>query len=243
MSILKTRNVAIIGASGAIGKALVESLSQDNVTENIFAFSRKKVFFNSKKVQTHFIDFVDEDSISRASSYIPKLIRLDLIIVATGILHDVNLHPEKSLRDLSTEKFQKLFLINTIGPALVAKHFLPLLRRDVRTISATLSARVGSVSDNQLGGWYAYRASKAALNIIIKNSAIEISRRNNNSIVVGMHPGTVASDLSKPFQKGVPSGKLFTPELAASRLLKVLSTLSAKDTGKCFAWDGKEILP
>ena len=108
---------------------------------------------------------------------------------------------------------------------------------------ATLSARVGSVSDNQLGGWYAYRASKAALNIIIKNSAIEISRRNNDSIVVGMHPGTVASDLSKPFQKGVPSGKLFTPELAASRLLKVLSTLSAKDTGKCFAWDGKEILP
>ncbi|MDE2648455.1 MAG: SDR family NAD(P)-dependent oxidoreductase [Paracoccaceae bacterium] len=243
MSILKARNVAIIGASGALGKALVENLSKDNDTKNIFAFSRKKILFSSEKVQTHSIDFEEEDSIFRASNCISKLMPLDLIIVATGILHDINLYPEKSLKDLSTEKFQKLFLINTIGPALVAKHFFPLLRRDKRAISATLSARVGSVSDNQLGGWYAYRASKAALNIIIKNSAIEISRRNSNSIVVGMHPGTVASNLSKPFQKGVPPGKLFTPELAASRLLNVLSTLRVEDTGKCFAWDGKEILP
>ena len=243
MSILKAKNVAIIGASGALGKALVENLSKDDDTKNIFAFSRKKILFSTEKVQTHSIDFEEEDSIFRASNCISKLMPLDLIIVATGILHDVNLYPEKSLKDLSTEKFQKLFLINTIGPALVAKHFFPLLRREKRAISATLSARVGSVSDNQLGGWYAYRASKAALNMVIKNAAIEIGRLNEKAIIVGLHPGTVDSNLSKPFQGNVPDGKLFTPEYSVKKQLEVLTTLTSEQSGKCFAWDGKEILP
>ena len=111
------------------------------------------------------------------------------------------------------------------------------------SIFAALSARVGSISDNQLGGWYSYRASKAALNMIIKNIAIEISRVNKKAIIVGLHPGTVDSNLSKPFQGNVPYGKLFTPEYSTQKLVEVLKSLTSKQSGKCFAWDGKEILP
>ena len=111
------------------------------------------------------------------------------------------------------------------------------------SIFAALSARVGSISDNQLGGWYAYRASKAALNMIIKTAAIEVRRRNPHAIVVGLHPGTVDSDLSKPFQGNVPEGKLFTPDFAAGKLLTVLEGLAPAQTGRCFGWDGEEILP
>ena len=166
-----------------------------------------------------------------------------MVIVATGILHDGELMPEKSQKELSAEKFHRLFEINTIVPALVAKHFIPKLNREKRSVFAALSARVGSISDNQLGGWYAYRASKAALNMIIKNAAIEISRRNKKAIIVGLHPGTVDSNLSKPFQGNVPDGKLFTPKYSVQKLLVILTTLTSKQSGKCFAWDGKEILP
>lgn len=168
---------------------------------------------------------------------------LDLVIVANGILHDEGLMPEKALRDLSAKNFHRVYEANTITPALIAKYFLPKLNRDQPSIFAALSARVGSISDNQLGGWYAYRASKAALNMIIKNAAIEVGRRNKHAIVVGLHPGTVNSDLSKPFQSKVADGKLFTPDYSAEKLLDVLGNLSPEQTGKCFAWDGKEVLP
>ena len=126
---------------------------------------------------------------------------------------------------------------------MIAKYFLPKLNREKRSIFAALSARVGSISDNQLGGWYSYRASKAALNMVIKNIAIEISRFNKKAIIVGLHPGTVDSNLSKPFQVNVPYGKLFTPEFSTQKLVEVLRSLTSKQSGKCFAWDGQEILP
>ena len=151
--------------------------------------------------------------------------------------------PEKSLRDLSSDKFHRIFEVNTITPALIAKYFLRKLNKEKTSIFTALSARVGSISDNQLGGWYAYRASKAALNMIIKNAAIEVARENKKAIIVGLHPGTVDSDLSKPFQGHVADKNLFTPEYSAEKLLKVLEDLSPEKTGKCFAWDGKEILP
>jgi NAD(P)-dependent dehydrogenase (short-subunit alcohol dehydrogenase family) len=165
------------------------------------------------------------------------------VIVATGLLHDGELVPEKSLRDLSAEKFLRLFEVNTILPALVGKYFLPKLNRENKSIFAALSARVGSISDNQLGGWYAYRASKAALNMIIKNAAIEIGRQNKQAVIVGLHPGTVDSRLSKPFQSNVADGQLFTPAFSAQKLLEVLETLTQEKSGKCFAWDGQEITP
>ena len=167
---------------------------------------------------------------------------LDLVIVANGMLHSKEIMPEKSIKELSRYKFQQLFEVNTIVPSLIAKHFLPHLNRDYPSIFAALSARVGSISDNELGGWYAYRASKAALNMIIKNAAIEMSRRNQKAIIVGLHPGTVDTDLSRPFHKNIPVEQLLTPHQSVTRLLEVLASLTADQSGKCFAWDGKEIL-
>ena len=240
---LKQKNAVIIGSSGAIGNALVKIISNSEDYYNVFALSRKSIKSESQNVYPHPIDLQSEKSIIKASEYVSKQGTIDLLIVATGMLSDSDIKPEKSLRDISSEKFQKAFMINTIGPALISKHFFPLLTKESVSIAAILSARVGSVSDNRLGGWYAYRASKAALNMIIKNSAIELTRRNKKSIIVGLHPGTVDSNLSKPFQRGVPEGKLFTPNFAATRLMSVLFNLKADDTGKCFAWDGKVIPP
>ena len=133
------------------------------------------------------------------------------------------------------------FRLNTTGPALVAKHFLPLLARDRKAAFAALSARVGSIEDNGLGGWYAYRASKAALNMAIKTLSIELARRYPLALCVGLHPGTVDTALSKPFQAGVPQERLFSPAQSARHLLSVLDELTAEDSGKLFAWDGRRI--
>jgi NAD(P)-dependent dehydrogenase (short-subunit alcohol dehydrogenase family) len=228
------QNISILGASGSIGSAFTKLTSEKHPNASLFAFSR-----NGK----HQIDYNSEDSIAEAAELAAKEKPLDLVIVAGGMLHDGELMPEKSLRDLSAEKFHRIFEVNTITPALIAKHFLPKLNKKKSSIFAALSARVGSISDNQLGGWYAYRASKAALNMIIKNAAIEVGRRNKKAIIVGLHPGTVDSDLSKPFQGNVPDGKLFSPEYSARKLLEVLYNLNPEHTGKCFAWDRKEILP
>lgn len=227
-------NIAILGASGAIGSAFTKILSEKYPNASMFTFSRNA---------QHSIDYSREDFLAEAAELAAKEKPLGLVIVANGILHHEALMPEKSLRDLSADKFHRIFEVNTITPALIAKYFLPKLNKEKPSIFAALSARVGSISDNQLGGWYAYRASKAALNMIIKNAAIEVGRRNKQAIIVGLHPGTVDSDLSKPFQGNVADGKLFTPEYSAEKLLEVLKNLSPEQTGKFFAWDGKEILP
>ena len=227
-------NIAIFGASGAIGSALTKRLSEKYPTANLISFSRKSQYS---------IDYSCEKALAEAARLAAKDKPLDLVIVANGILHDEGLMPEKSLHDLSAEKFERIFKVNTITPALIAKYFLPRLNKDSPSIFAALSARVGSISDNALGGWYAYRASKAALNMIIKNAAIEVARRNQQAIIVGLHPGTVDSALSKPFQSNIKDGALFTAEYSAEKLLLILENLSPVQTGKCFAWDGSEILP
>ena len=133
--------------------------------------------------------------------------------------------------------------MNTIGPTLIGKYFIPYLRKDEKSVFAFLSARVGSISENKLGGWYSYRASKTALNQIIKNFSIEIKRTNKNAIFVGLQPGTVKSFLSKPFERNVKEDNLFTPEYSAEKLLQVINDLSPDDSGKFFAWNGEEIQP
>lgn len=168
---------------------------------------------------------------------------LDLVIVASGILHAPGIMPEKSLRDISADKFMQLYQANAIVLALIAKYFVPALSKKHRSVFAALSARVGSISDNRLGGWYACRASKAALNMTIKNVAIETQRTNKQAIVCALHPGTVDSPLSEPFQKNVPEGKLFTADYSVACMLQVLDSLTSSDSGKIFAWDGKEVVP
>ena len=146
-----------------------------------------------------------------------------------------------SLRDIDAEKLSRVLAINAVGPALVAKHFLPRLRKETKTVFAALSARVGSIGDNRLGGWYSYRASKAALNMLLKTLSIEQARLLPQSIVVGLHPGTVDTGLSRPYSKGTSPQKIFSPETAAGHLVAVLDKVCQPDSGGVFAWDSKRI--
>ena len=231
----------IIGASGGIGAALVEQLASRADFERVYALSRQPIA-SSHKVRALRIDFDQEDTIAAAASEVGNEGAPELVIVSTGILSDeTGLMPEKSYRQQSPEAFEKVFQINTIGPALIAKHFLPIMPRKERAVFAALSARVGSISDNRIGGWHAYRASKAALNMLIKNYAIEQARRNEAFIAVGLHPGTVDTELSKPFQSGVPDKQLFSAEQSAAYLLDVIEGLTPSDSGKVFDWAGKEV--
>lgn len=217
----------VIGASGGIGNAFAKNIEKRHQNIEILEFSRKLNGF----------DLTDEATIQSAAATLPNC-DIDLIIIATGYL---GLEPEKSLKDLSIDKFNEVFAVNTFGPALVMKHFVPKMARDRKSVMVALSARVGSISDNHLGGWYAYRASKSALNMLIKTTAIEIARTNKNAIIAGLHPGTVDTNLSKPFQSHVPNGKLFTPEHATERMLETINTLESSDSGYIFAYDGEKI--
>ena len=238
------KNVAVIGSSGAIGNSISKLLKSEISVESVYNFSRTAISESSEKEKNIYIDIENEDSIIESIKKIPKDIKFDLIFVATGILHnDEDIYPEKSIKDISGNKLKKVLMVNTIGPALIGKYFIPFLNKNNRNVFAFLSARVGSISNNKIGGWYSYRASKSALNQIIKNFSIEIKRSNPNSIFVGLQPGTVKSNLSKPFQKNVNSENLFSPDYSAKKLLDVINNLSIEDTGKLFAWDGEEIHP
>jgi NAD(P)-dependent dehydrogenase (short-subunit alcohol dehydrogenase family) len=164
-----------------------------------------------------------------------------LVIVASGVLHGDGLRPEKHWGELDGAALARVFAVNSIGPALVGKHFLPLLPRQGRSVFAAISARVGSIEDNRLGGWHAYRASKAALNMLLRNFSIELKRRAPEAVCIGLHPGTVDTALSKPFQGGVAPAKLFSPEVSAAHLLRVIDRVGTADSGRVFAWDGSPI--
>ena len=222
-------NVAIFGCSGAIGKALcIEYINKPNI-DNIIAYSRSGEEFENNQIKSIKVDYCNEQSLAEAASSLQ--IKLDIIIVAIGALDN----PEKSIRDLSTKKFLDMFNANTIPTALIAKYFLPCLYRDRITKFASISARVGSIQDNELGGWYSYRASKSALNMILKGLSIEQQRSNHDSIIFGLHPGTVDSKLSRPFQK--KNKEYFSPEFSAKKLVNVIETKTVDDNGKIFAWD------
>ena len=236
-------NVVVVGASGGIGRAFADHLAGSERVARVTALSREDPGLDGAKCAWLPIDIEHEDSIEAAAAEIRASGEpVHLVIVSTGILHDGDdLIPEKTWRALSSESLKKAFCINAIGPGLVAKHFLPLLARRRKTAFAVLSARVGSISDNRLGGWYAYRASKAAVNMLVRTLAIELKRSKPDALCVALHPGTVDSRLSKPFQSNVPDGKLFSPEKAAGHLLSVIDGLSPEDSGKLFAWDGAEV--
>jgi NAD(P)-dependent dehydrogenase (short-subunit alcohol dehydrogenase family) len=236
------KNVAIIGSSGAIGRAFLDAYIADKNISNIYSISRTEVKSNDRRIIHINIDVTDEVSVKAAASKIEDN-RLDRLIVATGVLHTKSFGPEKSIKDIKIENFVKIFSVNTFGPALIGKYFLPLMTKDQKSIVAFLSARVGSISENKLGGWYAYRASKSALNQIIKNFSIEAKRTNSSGIIIGLQPGTVKSKLSEPFQKNVKKGKLFLPEDSVDSLIKVIENVMQNDSGKIFDWEGEEIAP
>ena len=233
-------NAVIFGSSGGIGRALTENLVQSGAYSRVFAVSRSGASLDGATQLT--ADFLDETALEAAAQAIGEAGPVTLCIVASGLLSDGDtLQPEKSSRHQSRAAFERVFAANTVAPALIAKHMLPLMPRKERSVFAALSARVGSISDNRLGGWHAYRASKAALNMLIRNYAIEQARRAPGSICVSLHPGTVDTGLSRPFQSSVPEGKLFTPQQSAACLLDIIAGLTAEDSGKCFDWNGQEV--
>ncbi|MGB7374495.1 SDR family NAD(P)-dependent oxidoreductase [Pontixanthobacter sp.] len=232
---------AIFGASGGIGRALAETLRQRGV--HVWAGSRSTPDTKLSGAAAFRFDLTDENSIKAAAGQMrdnpPQL-----VIAATGILTLADgTGPERSYRKLDPQTMMEVIQLNTVGPAIIAKHMLPLLPRNSRSIFAALSARVGSITDNGLGGWHSYRASKAALNMLLKNFAIELGRTHKQAIIAGLHPGTVDSELSRPFQSNLPDGQLSRPGDAASQLLDVLDGLTPADSGRIFAYDGQRIAP
>lgn len=223
-------SAVVIGASGGIGRAIADTLEEEGGHDAVYRFSRS----------TGEIDLADEASIAAAAARVT--IAPTLVIVATGLLHEGDHGPEKALRDLDPAWLARQFAVNAIGPALIAKHYIPLMPKS-GSVFAALSARVGSITDNRLGGWYGYRAAKAALNQLIRTIAIETRRTNDRAIIVGLHPGTVDTEFSKPFQGNVAPGHLFTPDRAALQLLDVIEGLGVKDSGKVFDWQGVEVAP
>jgi NAD(P)-dependent dehydrogenase (short-subunit alcohol dehydrogenase family) len=219
-------HAVIIGATGGIGAALADRLHADPGFARVTRLSRATG-----------LDLVDPTSIAAAAAALPA--PPDLVICATGILHADGLAPERALKMLSGEAFARAFAVNATGPALVAQAFLPLMPKGHKTLFAALSARVGSIGDNRLGGWHAYRAAKAALNQILRTIAIEYARTNPHGVILGLHPGTVDTGLSKPFQRGVAT--LFTADESARHLLAVIDSATPAMSGQIYDWKGEAI--
>lgn len=239
-SLERPSRVAVIGASGGIGRAATELLAKEGF-EAVHALARRGSGSEYGGVSSGVIDIEHEPSIAAAAVELQDGAPLRLVFVATGLLHAADHQPEKTYRSLDPDLLARSFRVNAVGPALVAKHMLPLLPKTGKSIFAVISARVGSIEDNRLGGWYGYRASKAALNQFMRTLAVEVRRQKPEAICVALHPGTVDTALSQPFQSGVENGKLFTPAYSAERLLTVLDGLTAADSGGFFAWDGQRI--
>ena len=220
----------VFGAGGGIGGALVEAVQAAGKFNHVVSFSRST---------SPAIDLLDEGSLERAAAFAADLGELRLVIDATGFLHDDRQGPEKSWRQLDAANLARAFALNAIGPALIMKHVLPRLPRSGKAVFATLSARVGSIGDNRLGGWYSYRASKAALNQLVRTAAVELGRRSPNAICVALHPGTVATELSAPF--AAAGLEVHPPTVAARHLLAVVDQLTAEANGGFFDWRGQPV--
>ncbi|MEO1502936.1 MAG: SDR family NAD(P)-dependent oxidoreductase [Pseudomonadota bacterium] len=224
---------AVIGATGAIGGAVANHLAADPRCAEVRRFGRRPLAGETP------LDVTDEASIAAAAEDVGEI---HLLVIATGGLIVGEHRPEKALSQLNAEALQAQFALNAVGPALALKHFHRSLPRGERSLVGALSARVGSIGDNGLGGWYGYRAAKAALNQYMRAASIEIARSRKQAVIAALHPGTVESDLSKPFRPaGAGDPGIFTPAQSAEALLHVLDGLSAEQSGGFWAYDGSAI--
>ena len=233
-------SAVVVGANRGLGLALATALRQRG--DRVIGTARDPRAADGLREQDIPVvplDVTDASSLAALPGRIgASTERVHLLLNVAGVLHTGTHGPEKRLEQLDLEAMHAIFGVNAFGPALVTKALLPLLKHDERAVIANLSARVGSIGDNRLGGWYSYRASKAAQNQLTRTLAIELSRRAPHVIAVALHPGTVDTELSRPFQRNVPAGKLFEPMRAAKQLLDVIDGLTPADSGHFFAWDG-----
>lgn len=240
------------GASRGIGLEFVRQLLGKPAIDTVFASCRHPgergelvaLAGREPRLQLVTLDVADEDSVARAAECVAGLTqRLHLIVNCAGVLHGgpARLAPEKRLADVRPQALAAGFAVNAFGPLLVAKHFERLLAHRERAVFASISARVGSIGDNRLGGWYAYRGAKAAQNMFTRTLAIEWARSRRNVVCVALHPGTTDTDLSRPFQANVPPEKLFSAARTVGQLLAVVDGLTTAQSGRFYAWDGREI--
>ena len=236
-SLTNPYRAVVVGARGGLGRAFVERLRADPACAQVAALARA----GDPEQGDPGLELTDEDSIRRAAAWLQQQsAEWDLILDATGVLTLEGHGPEKRLRDLDPGIMARAFAINAIGPALLFKHLSPLLPRTRRSVFATLSARVGSIADNHLGGWVSYRASKAALNQIMRTTALELRFSRRQAVVVSLQPGTVATPLSAPYRGHAPT--VLSPEVSARRLLEVLDALEPAQSGGFFDFEG-QMLP
>ncbi|NJR67883.1 MAG: SDR family NAD(P)-dependent oxidoreductase [Synechococcales cyanobacterium CRU_2_2] len=241
----------VVGASQGIGLGFVKLLLEDTAIAKIYATYRKPETAQALMALSQWggdrlvllkMDVTDEAQIESGIQHIQAAgDKLHVAIYCVGMLHDHQFQPEKSLRSLNKDQLLRYFEVNAIGAGLLAKHLMAVFRHEEPSIFATISAKVGSIGDNQLGGWYGYRASKAALNMLMKTAALEYARRCPNTQVILLHPGTTDTRLSQPFQRNVPPEKLFTIDRTVQQLWKVLSQIEPGETGQFLSWDGSEL--
>lgn len=231
--------VLIVGGSGGIGQAMVKQVQETYPDATVHATYRHHLPNDRQNnIQWYQLDVTNEVEIKQLSE---QLTELDWIINCVGILHTQDKGPEKSLQSLDIDFFQHNLTLNTLPSVMLAKHFCHALKQSSSARFAVISAKVGSISDNRLGGWYSYRASKAALNMFLKTLSIEWQRNMKHCVVLSLHPGTTDTPLSQPFQQSVPQGKLFTPEYVANCLLPIIANATPAQTGCFFAYDGTEL--
>ncbi|GCE94472.1 putative short-chain dehydrogenase [Arthrospira platensis NIES-46] len=244
-------HILIVGANGGIGYGFVEMLLQDPAIDRIYGTYRRwesaQHLLNlasryPQRLVCLSMDITQESDLVAALETISHQTReLDLVVNCVGILHGVGFQPEKSLRQINSDRLIEYFQVNSIGAVLLAKHLLPFFSSPRRHVFATISAKLGSIGDNHLGGWYGYRASKAALNMLMRTVAIEYSRKSPQTIVVMLHPGTTDTELSQPFQKNVTPEKLFSVNRTVQQLLDVINRLEISHSGQFLSWDGTNL--
>ena len=240
------QSALIIGAGQGIGLEFVRQLLATQPIERLYATYRHSrdglMAIADPRLRCFSMDITDENQIASVIQTIKaETAVLHQVINCVGILHETGIQPEKSLRQINSEQLMRYFQVNSIGAILVAKQIQPLLKHGDRSIFATLSAKIGSIGDNQLGGWYGYRASKAALNMLMRTTAIEFKRTCPRAIVVTLHPGTTDTQLSRPFQGNVPPERLFSVDRTVRQLLAVIEQLQESDSGQFFSWNGSRL--
>lgn len=236
--------MVVLGGGGGLGQALTLELQNQFPDEEIIALSRQPQtgLFDSGKITYCQIDDYSEDSLSAwVSDFKSGGKQLTGVISTIGMLHDEKTFPEKKLSDITADNLTKLFSVNAIKPLLALKAFLPILDRKNTRFWVQLSAKVGSIEDNYLGGWYAYRSSKAALNMLLKTASVELKRTHKKLSIAAVHPGTTDTDLSKPFQQRISADKLYSPELSAERIVEVVKNLKPEQSGGLWHWDGSAL--